>query len=250
MNMPLLNLADKTNREWKLPSQLWDGIPLPNTVAPSFETCNISRKYELEIRIGLAHGTADGVRPELVVSPLRLPVQVYSGVAPPAQLLRAMTQGAQPPGTARPSEAKVDKAPASQTSQTPHTPIQDYGSFPAPAGTIVPPPPDFDPDDVPPSYEDAMAEDIAPVDGPRRDYNVSETASSPDAFNPDSKGGLGRRVSERLFSSNSPGTPRRISFPLFSNSNQVQEDGDQSAIVAENEQRPALPQRGETTGKR
>ena len=91
MNMPLLNNAtDKAQREWKLPAKLWD-FPLPNTVAPSFDTCNISRRYELEVRVGLAHGVASGVRPELIVLPLRLPVQVWSGIAPPPQLLRAMS---------------------------------------------------------------------------------------------------------------------------------------------------------------
>ena len=32
------------------------------------------------------------------------------------------------------------------------------------------------PEDAPPSYEDTMAEDLAPVDGPRRDYQQPVTA--------------------------------------------------------------------------
>ena len=37
-------------------------------------------------------------------------------------------------------------------------------------------------EDAPPSYEDAMADDIAPVDGPRRDYSgvTDENAPSMD----------------------------------------------------------------------
>ena len=46
---------------------------------------------------------------------------------------------------------------------------------------------------------------MAPVDGPRRDYNLASSGGVQDpAFNPDSKSGLGRRVSERLFASNAP----------------------------------------------
>lgn len=41
----------------------------------------------------------------------------------------------------------------------------------------------------PPSYEDAIAEDMAPVDGRRRDYHVSEIAT--DSFS--EKGGAGGR---------------------------------------------------------
>lgn len=82
-------------------------------------------------------------------------------------------------------------------------------------------------DDAPPSYEDAMAEDIDPVDGPRREYNSQSTYNQPgmptleeigpvdgrrpddtpsglsagtSTFSSDRKSsGLGRRVSERLF---------------------------------------------------
>lgn len=34
----------------------WKTRALPNTVAPSFETCNISRRYELEIKVSLTSG--------------------------------------------------------------------------------------------------------------------------------------------------------------------------------------------------
>lgn len=41
-------------------------------------------------------------------------------------------------------------------------------------------------DDAPPSYEDAMADDIAPVDGPRRDYSGVTDVNAPGL---DEKGG-------------------------------------------------------------
>lgn len=57
VNMRLGKGDDPVGKEWTVDPSLWKRIPLPNTVAPSFETCNISRTYELEIRVGLAHGS-------------------------------------------------------------------------------------------------------------------------------------------------------------------------------------------------
>lgn len=53
-----IHFSDGSN-ESEIDSQLWRGQILPNTVPPSFETCNISRTYELVARIGVkyeAHG--------------------------------------------------------------------------------------------------------------------------------------------------------------------------------------------------
>ena len=57
MSMLLGRGSDPVGTEWTIPSPLWDNIPLPNTVAPSFEICNISRTYELEVRVGFVHGS-------------------------------------------------------------------------------------------------------------------------------------------------------------------------------------------------
>jgi hypothetical protein len=212
MSMPLGSTLDKETIEWKIPSRLWDGIPLPNTVAPTFETCNLSRKYELEVRVGLTHGMASGVRPELIVLPLRLPVKVYSGIAPPPQLLNAL---ANQPSSSHPlQDSKISNGAKLNYDQPPATPVSPTGpdqQFPARIGAFSQA---VDPDEPPPpSYEDAMAEDIGPVDGPRRDYNPPvDPPSSPggtsNSFASDSKtGGLRRNVSERLFSQNAPRRP-------------------------------------------
>lgn len=57
MAIPLGKGTDPVGTEWTVPSGLWDRIPLPNTVAPSFETCNVSRSYQLEVRVGFTHGS-------------------------------------------------------------------------------------------------------------------------------------------------------------------------------------------------
>lgn len=56
MNIPLGRPDDPIGTDWTIDSNMWNRVPLPNSVAPSFETCNIERYYELEIRVGLTHG--------------------------------------------------------------------------------------------------------------------------------------------------------------------------------------------------
>ncbi|ERF72099.1 hypothetical protein EPUS_02890 [Endocarpon pusillum Z07020] len=230
MNIPLGEPSDPVGKEWKVPSRYWENKPLPNTVCPSFDTCNISRTYQLEVRVGLSHGGgSDSLKPELIVLPLRLAVKVYSGIAPPAALLqRIATPHSKSPRTqfaATPlaTPASNQLSPSSFYPPTPITPSYAQHQPPAPPGNTAsyfPPPrpsqlPDgVDDDEAPPSYEDAMADEIAPVDGPRREYSIPIPPDRSDSgFSSDLKGGggahsgsgiggLGRRVSERLFPQN------------------------------------------------
>lgn len=64
--------SDPSGTEWTIDSRLWDQIPLPSSVAPSFETCNISRTYEIEVRIGLSHGSVGNIKVRLAVACLLL----------------------------------------------------------------------------------------------------------------------------------------------------------------------------------
>jgi hypothetical protein len=63
--IPIGSPSDEVRTETVLDQSLWDGIPLPNTVAPSFHTCNLTRRYELEVRVGLGYG----VKGDIQVSP-------------------------------------------------------------------------------------------------------------------------------------------------------------------------------------
>lgn len=49
-------------KDMEISRALWNTIPLPNTVAPTFETCNLSRQYVLEIRVGLAYGSPSNIK--------------------------------------------------------------------------------------------------------------------------------------------------------------------------------------------
>ena len=105
------------------------------------------------------------MKPELSVQPLRLPVQIYSGIAPPQALLDQMSNRP----AAIPTYIASNLHPAGSTNgpppQPPRPPIQT-----GPSDHIEPSPGDI-PDEAPPSYEDAMADDLGPIDGPRRDYH-------------------------------------------------------------------------------
>lgn len=49
------------NKRLEVDADLWKQRPLPNTVSPSFTTCNISRRYELEVKAGLAWGSSQNI---------------------------------------------------------------------------------------------------------------------------------------------------------------------------------------------
>jgi hypothetical protein len=60
--MPIGSPGDDIRTETVVNKKLWDQIPLPNTVAPSFHTCNLTRSYELEVRVGLGFGTPGNIQ--------------------------------------------------------------------------------------------------------------------------------------------------------------------------------------------
>ena len=100
--------------------------------------------------------TAHMFQPELIVQTIRMPVHVYSGIRPPQAVLDAMSH----PGFPQP-------APQSHSiPQSPSTSIRPPVSFD--------PIPNDLPTDAPPSYEDAIADDLGPIDGPRREYSQPE----------------------------------------------------------------------------
>lgn len=71
LSIPIGSPTDALRSETVLDAGLWDRIPLPNTVAPSFHTCNLTRKYELEVRVGLGYGVPGEIQvschPSLII---------------------------------------------------------------------------------------------------------------------------------------------------------------------------------------
>ncbi|KAI6716533.1 hypothetical protein JHW43_000964 [Diplocarpon mali] len=147
LSVPVGKPTDAVRTETVIDSSPWERVPLPNTVAPSFGTCNLARNYELEVRVGLGYGV-----------PGEIHVEIFSGIHPPAALLDAIAS--QPvSSSARPAVPARPQDPA----------------YPSQVGT--PGAPAID--DVPPSYEDAMAENLTPAVGPRREYSGVTDVNAP-----------------------------------------------------------------------
>jgi len=161
MAIPIGSPNDPVDTEVPVNPEYWSGKPIPNTVPPTFITCNLSRFYELEVRVGIGYGSYEHGSDQLIVLPLRLPVKMYSGIAPPKALLEAgiaaETSHHQPPphiGT----PAQVAQQQHSPTMPAHMAPIHGVGAG-APAY-----------DDAPPSYEDAIGQDLPPINGYRGSY--------------------------------------------------------------------------------
>ncbi|CAO2657936.1 Nn.00g071960.m01.CDS01 [Neocucurbitaria sp. VM-36] len=164
MAIPIGSPTDAVDTEVPINPEYWSGKPIPNTVPPTFATCNLSRFYELEVRVGIGYGSYKHGEDQLVVLPLRLPVKVYSGIAPPKALLEA---------------GKLDSStlnvPPSQQ-QAPHTPTTPtHGGFGTSGGGFPGQPlqpqgaaPGYD--EAPPSYEEAIGQDLPPINGYRGSY--------------------------------------------------------------------------------
>lgn len=164
MAIPIGSPSDPIGTEVPINQEYWSGKIVPNTVAPTFTACNLSRFYELEVRVGLGYGSYNHGEDQLVVLPLRLPVKVYSGIAPPKALLDATLVGGD-------TQLKPTTGPALNTPNLPHTPTTptQQSGFPSgvpPAqGSVQQGAPAYD--DAPPSYEEAIGQDLPPINGYR-----------------------------------------------------------------------------------
>ncbi|RKU46559.1 hypothetical protein DL546_002979 [Coniochaeta pulveracea] len=163
---------------------------------PSFVTCNLSREYELEIKVSLSWGkpatqstsmfksksyqNQSGPIPQVIHLPLHFSsIEVYSGIAPPAQLVAAMRQRparagmqSRPPRPAAPAAVGSGSRPPPQPPRPGHPPqvpprpsAQQAANLRAAYDPLYPP--QLAPgqesapyDDAPPSYDEAMAEEM------------------------------------------------------------------------------------------
>ncbi|KAL8970673.1 MAG: hypothetical protein Q9183_001407 [Haloplaca sp. 2 TL-2023] len=214
-----LSMNDEKSSE--IDQSLWKDLELPPMIAPTFDTCNITRTYQLQVKIGLLHGhgghvfvsafAAAGVsniasltlhfQPELNVQTLKLAVDVYSGIAPPPALLRAMSAPSNAPHTsnAAPNPSNPPPKPPRPASSSLHhqdenpqiihteipigsgqthpvDPFSPRPNAPVPQEAETGPEGPF-PDVAPPTYQEAVADGIGPVGGPRGVYDGTEAGS-------------------------------------------------------------------------
>lgn len=181
LSLPIGKPDDALRTETLVDPDLWNQIPLPNTVAPSFSTCNLTRSYELEVQVTLAYGVPGDIQvcgswififtgtdtysqPQKITLPLRFHVEVYSGIKPPDALITAMAARPTPEAPALPTRPSGAQAPnGAEPLYPPQLGTTQAGGF----------------DEAPPSYEDAMADEITPADGPRREYSGVTDVEAP-----------------------------------------------------------------------
>jgi hypothetical protein len=123
---------------------------------------------------------------QFVVLPLRLPVTVYSGIHPPPELLAALANPRRKPSEIPPrkpprptaSSADIKAAAAGATAGPPVSPAA--AAPPYTATSNVEAAPGYE--EAPPSYEDAVAGTMAPVQGPRGDYAPPPSGGEDERF--------------------------------------------------------------------
>ncbi|KAF2638482.1 hypothetical protein P280DRAFT_551582 [Massarina eburnea CBS 473.64] len=195
MAIPIGSTTDPVGTEIPINPEYWAGNLIPNTVAPSFQACNLSRFYELEVRVGLGYGSYKHGEDQLVVLPLRLPVKVYSGIAPPQALLEAavkkvkrdfkaepyIASNLQPQLQQQQQQQQQEPAHAQTNNARPQTPTHQQGL----AGATASSPPGYD--DAPPSYEEAVGASLPPIMGYRGSYMPPPVPEGAPRFSEDRK---------------------------------------------------------------
>ena len=101
---------------------------------------------------------------QFVVLPLQTKVEVYSGIRPPEALLKRMANAPRPGPLVPPNQQSQEPAQL----RPPDPVVETSSSAQQEQEDSTAPPPMYD--EPPPSYEDTIALDLPPVDGPRPDY--------------------------------------------------------------------------------
>lgn len=214
LSIPVCSASAPQGSEVVVPDYLWSHRPLPNTVAPSFVTCNISRTYEVEVKIGLSWGrpvaaagkggksAAPWELPQTIFLPLHFSkVEVYSGVAPPQRLLDAMAarehiqQQSVPGAVTISGPPRLPRRPSQPNNSGSNTAVgvpQQHHHQPAVVHDPLYPPqlapgqsPYTDPDTPPPSYDEAIADSMPAIGtnpGERPAYSGVTNENSPASF--------------------------------------------------------------------
>lgn len=137
LSIPVGNPSDKLRNETVVDKMLWDRIPLPNTVAPSFHTCNLTRRYELEVKVGLGYGMPGDIQVNFPSPPF------YTYIR------RGLSYIQSPKQSSSPSASKQRS-----TQESPHPPLSSTPWHPVP-----PSPPDPQPRTPPDQQQDQAPQD-------------------------------------------------------------------------------------------
>ncbi|TGZ77662.1 hypothetical protein EX30DRAFT_356280 [Ascodesmis nigricans] len=130
LHVPICGAETRVEEPVEVEGGLWRGRAIPDTVPPAFVSCAVSREYKLQVNVGLSRGREEHID----VLSLLLPLNVYSGISPPPQLLQQLppSNSSIPPPS--PTTSKLPPqlparkpVPVSHASSTLHIP----GAYPA-----------------------------------------------------------------------------------------------------------------------
>ncbi|OAQ99090.1 hypothetical protein LLEC1_02562 [Akanthomyces lecanii] len=188
LEVPLITPTGEVGSEIVVSDEHWSQKPLPNTVAPSFTACNISRRYEVQILTTLRLGKKNSKNiAETITLPLHFAnVEVYSGIKPPKELVEAATSGGFTQSELRPHlppRNSVSGASSAAAQQAPPLPLR------RPSGPVQPPQAaqSEEYEDAPPSYSEAMADSTSmPFDqnNPRPPFSGVTAENAPSQLPP------------------------------------------------------------------
>ncbi|RYN99218.1 hypothetical protein AA0120_g1799 [Alternaria tenuissima] len=86
LGLPVLHYSESVSTEKYIDRSLWEGEALPDTIVPSFDSCGLARRYELDISMGFQCRDTKDQAGRILLVQLRTPVHVSSGIRPGRKL--------------------------------------------------------------------------------------------------------------------------------------------------------------------
>jgi hypothetical protein len=117
IGMPIFAASDTPGAQHNIDSRLWGDVTLDDTVVPNFATCNLERRYELELLMGW-QCRSSGHDGRVFFVQVRTPVRISSGILPRERLDK------------KDSYSLEDCPPATPSGAQPR--FKDEDGFPAP----------------------------------------------------------------------------------------------------------------------
>ncbi|KAH9900204.1 hypothetical protein F4778DRAFT_163002 [Xylariomycetidae sp. FL2044] len=210
VSAPNLSIAlgkptDAVDAEFEVPNHLWASRPIPNTVAPSFRTCNLARRYELELKVSLSWGAPPSSGsssrlkiggghqplPQQIHLPLKLSnVEIFTGIKPPEQLLHHLSSAPSTSATNQNAPKPPPRPRPQQTATAPAAPQRPPANDPLYPPQLGPGGQSQWDDAPPPSYDEAMADQlVGPSIQERPAYSGVTAENAPSTIPNGEKGG-------------------------------------------------------------
>lgn len=88
IGLQIFAASDASGTQREINSRFWDSVVLDDSVVPDFETCNLARRYELEVLMGWQCRSGEHAGRVFFVQ-VRTPVRISSGILPRRQRNKA-----------------------------------------------------------------------------------------------------------------------------------------------------------------